>query len=266
MIPVWGPIRGTLDSFESSDVVLRGLNLSGLSGFVLSESDSYSHKTKRRAYLLQAERKFSDLSEEDQWSVAAGLAQFIRERDETGAILPDAFRRIGWKFDGERFSKVDEPDHTRPAFFPAGDTHDAYVHVRGILQTAKDELLIIDPWPGARIYALLATVKDLKYCRLLCGVRTEPDFVQEAEAFAKQYPAITLEIRVSKDFHDRFVFADGNLFLFGASIQHAGQRAFSVIPIKAGDLSKFIRDYAEKVWASATQLFPKPQAVTGTAS
>lgn len=40
----------------------------------------------------------------------------------------------------------------------------------------------------------------------------------------------------------------------------AGQRAFSVIPVEDGELSKYIRDYAEKVWANATALFPRPDA------
>jgi hypothetical protein len=259
MIPVWGPIQAVLDSFDSSDTVLRCLNLAGLSGFSLSERDNFSHTTRKRAYLREAERMVSAMPEEDQWRTAAAAAQCLREHDESGAILPENLFRMGWKFNGDKFSRIEGPDHARPAFFPAGDTHDAYTHVRNILQTAKGELLIIDPWPGPRIYALIATVKDLRHCRLLCGARLEVDFIQEAEAFAKQYPSITLEIRGSKDFHDRFVFADGRLFLFGASLEHAGQRAFSVIPIEAGDLSNFIRDYAEKVWASATTLYPKPQ-------
>jgi hypothetical protein len=260
MIPVWGPIQGTLASFESSDMVLRCLNLSGLSGFDLSESDNFSHKTRKRAYLRQAEKMLSTLSEENQWRAVASAARFIREHDETGTLVPDALRRIGWKFDAEKFSRIDEPDHARPAFFAAGDAHDAYLHVRTVLQSAKTDLLIIDPWPGPRIYALIATVEGLKHCRLLCGLKANADFVQEAEAFAKQHAAIALEIRATRDFHDRFVFADGRLFLFGASIEHAGQRAFSVIPVEDGELSKYIREYAEKVWASATVLFPRPQA------
>jgi hypothetical protein len=264
MIPVWGPIQGMLDSFESSDMVLRCLNLSGLSGFNLSESDDFSHKTRKRAYLRQAEKMLSTLSEQDQWRAVGAAAQFIRQHDETGALVPDALRRVGWKFEREKFSRIDEPDHARPAFFPSGDTHDAYLPVRSVLQTAESNLLIIDPWPGPRIYALIATVKGLKHCRLLCGVRTDADFIQEAEAFADQYAAITLEIRASRDFHDRFVFANGKVFLFGASIEHAGQRAFSVVPVEDGELSKYIRDYTEKVWTSATGLFPRPRAAERT--
>jgi hypothetical protein len=117
----------------------------------------------------------STLSEEHQWRAVASVTQFIREHDETGALVPDALRRVGWKFDGEKFSGIDEPEHARPAFFPAGDTHDAYLHVRNVLQTAEADLLIIDPWPGPRIYALIATVEGLKHCRLL-GCQSERRF------------------------------------------------------------------------------------------
>ena len=143
MIPVWGPIQGMLDSFESSDMVRRCLNLSGLSGFNLSESDDFSHKTRKRAYLRQAETMLSTLSDEDQWRAVGAAAQCIRQHDETGTLVPDALSRVGWKFERGKFSRIDEPDHARPVFFPAGDTHDAYLRVRSVLQTAESDLLII---------------------------------------------------------------------------------------------------------------------------
>src|ERR1700689_5598827 len=117
MIPVWGPIQGMLDSFESSDMVRRCLNLSGLSGFNLSESDDFSHKTRKRAYLRQAETMLSTLSDEDQWRAVGAAAQCIRQHDETGTLVPDALSRVGWKFERGKFSRIDEPDHARPVFF-----------------------------------------------------------------------------------------------------------------------------------------------------
>jgi hypothetical protein len=202
----------------------------------------------------------SALSEDEQWMIASALARTLTVDATRRERLIGLLEGIGWKYDGTRFVKIGDPSHAQPAFFAAGEVHGAYVHIRSVLQKAKSELLIIDPWAGERIYGLIAVVEGLKHCRILCGPRVPADFIQEAEVFTKQHPALALEIRLSADFHDRFVFADGSVHLFGASIEHAGQRAFSVIPIHGTDLAKFVSDYAEKVWASAKIAFPKPQA------
>ncbi len=260
-IPVWGPILAVLSEFESSDDVLSALLAAGFSGLELSDENNFSHLTRKRAYLRVADKKFSTSSEEEQRRVAVVLVKTLfgdaqEQRRERLRIVLD---RAGWTFDGETFVRIGEPPHAQPAFFAAGEAHDAYVHIRSILQTAKAELLIIDPWAGGRVYALIATVKGLNRCRILCGPSAQSDFVQEAEAFVKQYPAVSLEIRASKDFHDRFAIVDGErVFLFGASVEHAGARAFSVIPIGSADLANFILEYAEKVWAGADVRFPKP--------
>jgi len=260
-IPVCGPILAVLSEFDSSDDVLNALLAIGFSGLELSQENSYSHLTRRRAYIRLADKKFSTYSEEEQWRVAVALAKTLLGdlKERRRERLPDILEKAGWRFDGESFVKIGEPAQARPAFFAAGETHDAYVHIRSILQTAKTDLLIIDPWAGGRIYALIATVKGLTHCRILCGPKPQPDVVQEPEAFVKQCPAVSLKIRASKEFHDRFAFVDGSdVFLFGASVEHAGARAFSMIPIGGADLAKFILEYAEKVWAGANALFPKP--------
>jgi hypothetical protein len=260
IIPVWGPIQAVLDEFTSSDDVLRALRLAGFSGFDLSEKDNFSHTTRKRAYFNLADKKFSSSSEQERWRIAIAIAQDLAQREERHERLRVVLEAVGWKFDGAKFIGIAQPSHAQPVFFAAGEAHDAYVHIRDILQTARNDLLLIDPWAGGRIYGLIATVEGLKRCRILSGPRAQADFVREAEAFAKQYPAPSLEIRGSKEFHDRFAIVDGgNVYLFGASVEHAGERAFSVIPVASTDLARFVVEYAEKVWAAATVLFPKPQ-------
>jgi hypothetical protein len=261
IIPVWGPIQALLDEFTSSDDVLRVLRLAGFSGFDLSEKDNFSHTTRKRAYSRLADKRLSLSSEQEQWRIAVAIARDLAQGEERRERLRAVLEVIGWKFDGAQFVNIAKPSHARPAFFAAGEAHDAYVHIRDILQTAKNNLLLIDPWAGGRIYGLIATVGGLEHCRILSGPRAQADFVREAEAFAKQYRAPSLEIRASKEFHDRFAIVDGSdVYLFGASVEHAGERAFSVIPIASTDLARFVLEYAEKVWAAATVLFPKPQS------
>jgi hypothetical protein len=157
MIPVWGPIVGLLSEMNSSDEISKVLRLAGFGGFELSASEDYSHKTRRRAYLRTAERTFTRLPENEQWSLAAALARMLTEDADTKARLSKVLEGVGWHFDGSQFLKLGEPAHAKPAFFQAGDVHDAYVHIRSILQTAKAELLIIDPYAGEKIYSLISS-------------------------------------------------------------------------------------------------------------
>jgi hypothetical protein len=257
IIPVWGPILGVLgETNSSSDEISQILRLAGFGGFDLSASEDYSHKTRKRAYLRIAERTFTRLSESEQWPLAATLARLLSENTDTRAHLSKALEAVGWQFDGSQFRKLGEPTHAQPAFFQAGEVHHAYVHIRSIVQTAKLELLIIDPYAGEKIYSLISTVPNLKRCRILCG-KSKSDFIQEAEEFVKQYKT-PLEIRVAPDFHDRFVIADEKIFMFGSSIEHAANKAFAVFPVEGEELAGFIRDYAERVWAAAKLIFSPP--------
>jgi len=258
-IPVWGPILAVLFELTSSDEILRVLNLAGFTGFNLNQQDNYSHNTRKRAYNQIASAQFSHLSEDQQWMRAGALCRELNQRGpEIRDRLATVLGGVNWRFDGKQFSKTDEPAHTKPAFFTAGEAHDAYVHIRDILQTAKSELLIIDPWARGRLYQLVATVDNLKKCRILGGPKGQADFIQEAEAFAKQHANPSLEIRSSTEFHDRLVIVDHTkVYMFGASIEHAGDRAFAILPIESQDLARFVIEYAEKVWGAAPQLFPR---------
>lgn len=254
IVPVWGPILALLSETNSSDEVLKLLRLAGFSGFDLPATENYSHNTRRRAYLRIAEKTFSRLPENEQWSSASALARTLAEDADRKARLSGALEGVGWQFDGTHFRKLGEPAHARPAFFQAGDVHDAYIHIRAILQSAKAELLIIDPYAGEKIYSLISTVPNLERYRILCG-KAKADFIQEAKEFVKQYKT-PLEIRVAPDFHDRFVITERKVFMFGSSIEHAANKAFAVFPIKGEELAEFIRGYAERVWAAAKVLFP----------
>ena len=53
------------------------------------------------------------------------------------------------------------------------------------------------------------------------------DFVLEARKFVKQHSQFTLELRKTKDFHDRFIILDeAKCYLIGASIKDAGSEPY----------------------------------------
>ena len=149
----------------------------------------------------------------------------------------------------------DDTNIEHEAFFPKGSDHDAYVHIRSILQTAKMDILIIDGYMDSSIYQVLGTVTAGSMRMKVLTSRIPVDFALEGQKFVKQHIGFNLELRRTKDFHDRFILLDQEkCYLLGASIKDAGNRGFAVVPLVEPSIVQFILNYANEVWASATSL------------
>jgi hypothetical protein len=141
------------------------------------------------------------------------------------------------------------------AFFAKGAEHDAYVHVRNILQTAKKDVFIIDPYIDSSIFQVLGTLSPSHVSVKVLTSKAPTDFSLEAQKFVKQHPGFTVEARKTKEFHDRFIILDQTAcFLLGASIKDAGNKGFTVVPLSELSIVKSIIDYANQVWPTANSL------------
>lgn len=166
-------------------------------------------------------------------------------------------REFVWRAFRPVLDGIDEASSEREQFFAKGSDHDAYVAIRTILQEAKSELLIIDPYMDGTIYQLLGTLSISTLIVKILSAKIPSDFALEARKFVAQHPEFTIEIRVSNDFHDRFVFLDGNrCHLLGASIKDAGKRGFTVVQLIEPTAVQFILDYANRVWNLAALASP----------
>jgi hypothetical protein len=173
-----------------------------------------------------------------------GLATYASRRD----YIWNAFRPLLAGVD-------DEFGIEREAFFVKGSDHDAYVHIRTILQTAKAELFIIDPYMDGTIFQLLGTLASTTMTVRILTSKCPSDFSLEAKKFTKQHPGFAVEVRTTRDFHDRFIILDKTrCYLLGASIKDAGNKGFTVVPLQEPTIVRFILDHANQVWASATPL------------
>jgi hypothetical protein len=147
----------------------------------------------------------------------------------------------------------DEAGIEREVFFVKGSDHDAYVHIRSILQTAKTDLFLIDPYMDGSIYQLLGTLTPAAMTVRILTSRCPTDFALETKKFTKQHPGFSVEVRTTRDFHDRFIFLDQiRCYLLGASIKDAGNKGFTVVPLQEASIMRFILGHASQVWASAT--------------
>lgn len=144
---------------------------------------------------------------------------------------------------------------TQDRFFATGSTHDAYVHVRSLLQSASRELFIIDGYLDETIYLTLATIGASPLAIKIMTSNVPPDFGLEGRKFAAQRPGVSLEIRQSRDFHDRFIFVDRTgCYFLGPSIKDAGGRSCAIIELSDAEVVKAIFSHADGIWNSATPL------------
>jgi hypothetical protein len=173
-----------------------------------------------------------------------GLASYASRRD----YIWKAFRPLLAGVDDQAGSECE-------VFFVKGSDHDAYVHIRSILQTSKADLFIIDPYMDGSMYQLLGTLAPATMTVRILTSKYPADFSLETKKFAKQHTGFSIEVRTTKDFHDRFIFLDQTrCYLLGASIKDAGNKGFTVVPLQEASIVQFILAHANQVWTSATPL------------
>jgi len=154
----WGPILGVLFEDGSSDYILQVLKFIGLgTDFQLTPEESYSHKTRKRAYENRLGSIYAALDDVGKRRVAQNLARKLAQtNDHTARRLNEALNGVGWTVQDGRL--MPQSPIEQEAFFSKGSDHDAYVHIRAILKTAKADLFIIDPYMDSSIYQLLGAL------------------------------------------------------------------------------------------------------------
>ncbi len=82
---------------------------------------------------------------------------------------------------------------------------------------------------NSTIYKVLGTLAANSMALQILTSNIPTDFVLEGQKFVKQQSHYTLQIRTTKDFHDRFIVVDkARCYLLGASIKDAGNKSFTI--------------------------------------
>ena len=98
----------------------------------------------------------------------------------------------------------------------------------GLIKTAKEQIVIIDNYINDSLLDMLS--KKAKSVRVIIITNKNKINKTDIDKFNSQYPK--LSIRLSREFHDRFLIIDGHkLYHIGASLKDLGRKcfAFSVI-------------------------------------
>ena len=142
----------------------------------------------------------------------------------------------------ERFTTIfDALDRGRllpSGIIPANTEFDSIRQVSRLVEAAKSEIVVIDPYADATILDVLSGKKSGVAVRLVCKDRGKPT-ASEIAKFNKQYKGLT--VSYSDDFHDRFVIIDNaELHNFGSSVNSLGRRLTTYTTRNAKEISKLL--------------------------
>ena len=149
--------------------------------------------------------------------------------------------------------ELDAPTSGDQAFGP-GAVYDFYKALSSVLSGASKSLLIADTFLDPEVFdTYLAQVPASVATRLLAreyAAQLKPA-VQKFVAQSGQ----SVEVRVSKAFHDRVIFVDDlSCWVLGQSVKDAAKAKPTYLAPLSPDVSKLkLQDY-EVVWSSATAL------------
>ena len=115
--------------------------------------------------------------------------------------------------------------------YDAGDIYRFYADLKEIIAGATKKISVIDPYfDGTAFDNYLSAVSGSVSIEILTSRYTD-DILQYANKHKAQFDS-NIEIRKSKEIHDRLIFIDsGDCWIVGASIKDAGKKPTYLIPI-----------------------------------
>ncbi|MDD5373201.1 MAG: RhuM family protein [Sulfurimonas sp.] len=119
-----------------------------------------------------------------------------------------------------------------------GQIFDAYVLLSDLINSAKVSIILIDNYIDESILTLLSKNQNVQFT--LYTQNRSKKLQLDIEKYNKQYR--NLEVKITKNFHDRFLICDETVYHFGASFKDLGNKVFAVnkIAISVNDLLKNI--------------------------
>jgi len=136
------------------------------------------------------------------------------------------------------FDALDRGNLLPSGILPVSSEFDSLRFVTRLVESAKSEIVLIDPYSDAATLEVLAKKRQGVKVRLVCKGRGKPTATEIAK-FNKQYK--DLAVTNTDDFHDRFLIIDNaELFGLGSSINSLGRRVTSYTTRDANEIAKLL--------------------------
>lgn len=158
-----------------------------------------------------------------------------------------------------KVAELRAPAQARGAFIPAGNVFDALIAVSGVLGSAKNGVLIVDPYMDEKAlsdFAILAP--DGVQVRLLADTADKkPTLGPAVNRWKAQYASRPLEARLApaKALHDRMLDVDGAaMWISTQSFNAMAARSPAVLVRVDEETAKLKRQAYEAMWLTATPI------------
>jgi hypothetical protein len=153
-------------------------------------------------------------------------------------------------------AELKSPPGVQGAFIPVGSSFDAYAAVAKVLATAKNDVLIVDPYMDDTVLTDFGgSVAEGLMLRLLTDAATlKPNLSPAAARWTAQYPQRPLQVRSAppKALHDRAIFIDqSDAWTVTQSLKDLAKRSPAEI-VRVDDVASLKIASYESIWAIAT--------------
>ena len=136
------------------------------------------------------------------------------------------------------FDALDRGNLLPSGILPAASEFDSLRYVSHLIESAKSEIVLIDPYSDAVTLEVLSKKQPGVTVRLVCKDRGKPTPTEVAK-FNRQYKG--LAVTYSDDFHDRFLIIDNEeLYGLGSSINCLGRRVTSYTTRDPKEIAKLL--------------------------
>ena len=105
-----------------------------------------------------------------------------------------------------------------------GQIFDAYVLLSDLIKSAKVSITLIDNYIDESILNLFSKNQNVKFTIYTQNISKELQL--DIQKYNKQYS--NLEVKITKNFHDRFFICDETVYHFGASFKDLGNKIFAI--------------------------------------
>jgi len=112
----------------------------------------------------------------------------------------------------------------KQGIFFNGQIFDAYALLSDLIKRAKVSITLIDNYVDESILTLFSKNKSVKFTLYTGNITKQLQL--DIEKYNKQYG--NLEVKTTKDSHDRFLICDETVYHFGASLKDLGKKVFAV--------------------------------------
>lgn len=151
------------------------------------------------------------------------------------------------------------PSSMTGSFIPVGNSFDAFSALSKILQSANNDVMIVDPYMDATALTEfgLAVPEGITLRLLTDEYSYKENLVPSANKWINQYGAarpLVVKLSATKTLHDRAIFIDGtNAWTLTQSLKDFAKRSPAEI-VKADDTAKLKIDAYNQLWMNAKAL------------